>query len=79
MYPYRRKRQSCISDRRPSFLTMKKVHKYATGDERLIPDDAVYLCTKTETHAEKCEVPGGTAERTLNVFVWHYFLVDVKN
>ncbi len=45
---------------------MKKVLKYGTGQE--IPEGAVYLYTlkNGEMHGEDRE------------FVWHYFLVEVK-
>lgn len=43
---------------------MKKVYKYGTGDE--VPEGAVYLTTITEVMLQV-------------VFVWHYFLVEVKD
>ena len=46
---------------------MKKVFKYATGQE--IPEGAEYLCTIKNGMM----VAQGSRE-----FVWHYFLVEVK-
>lgn len=48
---------------------MKKVYKYGTGDE--VPKDAVYLNTQVEIKKTK--------HGTENRFVWHYFLVEVKD
>lgn len=45
---------------------MKKVLKYATGQE--IPEGAVYLSTITN----------GDMDNKGKKFVWHYFLVGVK-
>lgn len=53
---------------------MKKVYKYGTGD--VIPEGAVYLCTKVETDTDIWNDRGDT--RTRNKFVWHYFLVEVE-
>lgn len=52
---------------------MKKVLKYATGEE--IPEGAVYLwsCKNGEIGERKAEFPRGYK------FVWHYFLVEVKD
>lgn len=47
---------------------MKKVFKFATGQE--IPEGAIYLCTLKNGKMSKTE------DRD---FVWHYFLVEVKN
>ena len=52
---------------------MKKVFKYGTGE--VIPEGAVYLSTQVETRTIIINQIGNT--ETLNVFVWHYFLVDV--
>ena len=46
---------------------MKKVFKYGTGQP--IPEGAVYLSSFVE------EINNGV---TVARFVWHYFLVDVK-
>lgn len=43
---------------------MKKVYKYGTGDE--VPEGAVYLTTLTENIMHQ-------------TYVWHYFLVEVKD
>ena len=58
---------------------MKKIYKYGTG--KLIPEGAVYLCTKVETLTEQVtndEQYKKGNYRTINEFVWHYFLVEVK-
>ena len=44
---------------------VKKVYKYGTGD--IIPEGAVYLCTKVEDIGD-----GG------NRYTRHYFLVEVE-
>ncbi len=52
---------------------MKKVFKYATGQE--IPEGAIYLYTRIEKIKEKSiEFDNYDTKE----FVWHYFLVDVK-
>lgn len=51
---------------------VRKVFKYGTG--QVIPDGAVYLCTKTETLTTNEGV--GTFKK--NLFVWHYFIVEVE-
>lgn len=53
---------------------MKKIRKYATGDE--IPEGAIFLSTQVETFTEVQTHNGDT--RTINEYVWHYFLVEVK-
>lgn len=46
---------------------MKKVLKYATGQE--VPKGAIYLVT----------IKNGVMDKERDYyFVWHYFLVDVK-
>ncbi len=55
-------------------MKVKKVYKYGTGEE--IPKGAVYLNTKTETKTAKVNRNGDT--ETINLFVWHYFLVEVE-
>ena len=45
---------------------MKKVFKYATGEE--VPEGAVYLCT----------IKNGLMPDGQYYFVWHYFLVEVE-
>jgi hypothetical protein len=45
---------------------MNRIYKYGTGD--LVPDDAVYVTTVTQTHTEHGEPC---------FVVWHYFLVFV--
>ena len=54
-------------------MKVKKVYKYGTGD--VIPEGAIYLCTQTET---KTFGQTGMGSVTTNVFVWHYFLVEVE-
>lgn len=58
----------------------KKVYKYATGYD-VIPEGAIYLCTKTETLIEKYYEDGKPTRKTLhtNLHVWHYFLVEVED
>lgn len=51
---------------------VKKVFKYGTGHE--IPEEAVYLHTRTE----RGTINFGTAQETKIDFVWHYFLVEVE-
>lgn len=46
---------------------MKKVFKYATGED--IPEGAEYLCSKKN---------GIFNEANGFKYVWHYFLVEVK-
>jgi hypothetical protein len=53
--------------------TMRKVYKYGTGEN--IPEGAVYLSTQVETETE---IASTGETRTYNMFVWHYFLVEVK-
>lgn len=57
---------------------VKKVYKYGTG--MTIPEGAVYLSTQVETETTSYTVDGMTTgdSRTLNLYVWHYFLVEVK-
>ena len=67
---------------------MKVVYKYGTGDK--IPEGAIYLCTKTEDQILiEGNIPtgqtngGGDHNVNMNItkrnqFVWHYFLVEVK-
>ena len=50
---------------------MRKVFKYATGEE--IPEGAVYVSTVTQTKIET--VAGMKWEDCW--FVWHYFLVEI--
>lgn len=58
-------------------MKVKKVFKYATGE--VIPVGAVYLCTKTETIVEKKTLEEGVVvDFVRNLFVWHYFLVEVE-
>lgn len=54
---------------------MKKVFKYGTGE--VIPEGAVYLSTQVETRT--CIINQVGDVETRNFFVWHYFLVDVKD
>jgi len=49
---------------------MKKVFKYGTGEE--IPKGAIYLNTISQTHIDE----EGVYQPCW--FVWHYFLVEVK-
>ncbi len=52
---------------------MKKVLKYATGEE--IPEGAVYLYSKTQT-----EATDSNNGRVIKCWlVWHYFLVEVDD
>ena len=46
---------------------MKKVLKYATGEE--VPKEAKYLCSIKN---------GVMTKETGYEYVWHYFLVEVK-
>jgi len=55
---------------------IKKVYKYAPGQE--IPEGAVYLSTQVETISEITERHGLPGTITRNLFVWHYFLVEVE-
>lgn len=70
---------------------MKKVFKYATGQE--VPDGAVYCSTVTQTEIETgrlltsqcrchddftCSDAPSTRETQKCWLVWHYFLVEVK-
>lgn len=54
---------------------MKKVYKYATGQE--IPEGAIYLNTVAQT---KLSVSGSSGiDYWLDCWlVWHYFLVEVE-
>lgn len=59
---------------------MKKIYKYATGDE--IPKGAVYLATVKQTEIERMygddTAPGYPKKEWIKCWlVWHYFLVDV--
>jgi len=45
---------------------MKKVYKYGTGQE--VPEGALYISTIVEEE-----------QYSNHRFVWHYFLVDVKD
>lgn len=55
---------------------VKKVFKYGTGD--IVPEGAIYLCTKVETLETEKEKDGETSYMTQNLLVWHYFLVEVE-
>jgi len=58
---------------------MKKVFKYATGEE--IPEGAIYLSTQVEKVVEyeyQRNNPEIAWTRENNRLVWHYFLVEVK-
>jgi len=59
---------------------MKKVFKYATGQE--IPAGAIYLSTVTErritTGTEYGERSSEKVTRDKPYLVWHYFLVEAK-
>ncbi len=64
-------------------ITMKKIYKYGTGEE--IPEGAVYLSTHVEKviHKERhIDFRGNKTDDwdifEKNKFVWHYFLVEVK-
>lgn len=59
---------------------IKKVYKYGTGQE--VPEGAQYLSTIieprwTERDIEKDGIDGHVKIQE-NLFVWHYFLVDVS-
>lgn len=60
---------------------MKKVYKYATGEE--IPEGAVYLSTQVETLTDvfpaqpEANIP--EQHLTVNKLVWHYFLVETTD
>lgn len=60
---------------------MKRVLKYATGDE--IPDNAVYLSTQVETDTfmtkQNEDDINPVVESQRNKFVWHYFLVEIAD
>jgi hypothetical protein len=69
----RKKKTTENNDRRPQ---MKKVFKYGTG--HVVPEGAVYLCTKTETKTTNgTDEEGRILSIKQNLGVWHYFLVDV--
>ena len=67
-------------------MKIKKIYKYGTGE--IVPEGAIYLCTKTE---EDLDISGnfeaigkvyGCDPHILvekrNILVWHYFLVEVE-
>ena len=55
---------------------MKKVYKYATGEK--IPDSAVYLWSCKNGYMRN-EDKGDKGIKHIDYqYVWHYFLVDVK-
>ena len=57
-------------------VKVKKVFKYGTGD--VIPENAVYLSTVTETVQENVTTDDNKkVVVTRNLFVWHYFLTEV--
>lgn len=51
---------------------MKKIYKYATGDE--IPEGAIYLSTLAQT-----EVVTESKFVRKCWLVWHYFLVEIES
>ena len=51
---------------------MKKIYKYGTGDE--VPEGAIYLSTVVQEMTSTID----NVSRTVNRFVWHYFLVEVE-
>lgn len=58
-------------------MKIRKVFKYGTG--QVIPKGAIYLCTKVETITTKETVTEGVVgDFTKNLFVWHYFLVEIN-
>lgn len=50
---------------------MKRIYKYATGDE--IPEGAEYVCT-----IKNGFMPEGPKGEVKYMFVWHYYLVEVS-
>ena len=59
-------------------MKIKKVLKYSTGD--IIPEEAKYLCTKTEkvNLYINVEEAKGKCLFKKNLLVWHYFLVEIE-
>ena len=55
---------------------MKKIYKYGTGQEA--PEGAVYLNTVTQTWEWNGYYNEGTGRWERCWYVWHYFLVEVK-
>lgn len=57
---------------------MKRVYKYGTGEN--IPEGAVYLTTLVEETdlIQPYVINGEIFPARKNRFVWHYFLVEVK-
>ena len=59
---------------------MRRIYKYATGEE--IPEGAVYVATVTQTRVERCMevVRNGLTFPTVQWsdcwLVWHYFLIE---
>lgn len=52
---------------------MKKIYKYGTGDE--VPEGAIYLSTVVQEMVSSIDSITSSTSR----FVWHYFLVEVKD
>ena len=55
---------------------MKKVYKFATGQE--IPEGAIYLNTVTQTKCPETAQSLKEMDWITCWLVWHYFLVEVK-
>jgi translation elongation factor EF-Ts len=54
----------------------KRVFKYPTGVD--IPEEAIYLSTQVEKHVVVNDSQTvDTHMQEQNLFVWHYFLVEV--
>ena len=57
----------------PKDRLVKRIYKYATGDE--LPKGAIYLNTVTQTK-QYTDLSGDTWRDCF--FVWHYFLVKAQ-
>lgn len=56
---------------------VKKIYKYPTG--AIIPKEAVYLNTVTQTKIEASHHPQASTLWIDCWLVWHYFLVEVED
>ena len=68
-------KESCCKQQPMEMIKMKKVYKYGTGET--IPEGAEYLKTVVEGGSSNYD---RISERIIISprYVWHYFLVEVK-
>jgi hypothetical protein len=56
---------------------IRRVFKYPTG--AVIPEGAIYLCSIKNGRMSEKEIPSGLSGCPSDyMYVWHYFLVEVK-